>query len=161
METNFFLTPSTSTSSSSTITTRCKDLRQDPEKAVLLNKKHPVKEMNKACSTGTENEGGWKTFKSVQMKEYGTEITTAFKRFTSRIPEEASTLAKKHNNGKLRTLLCAKALLFSICPRSKILILFFFYSFFLSLFLSLFLFSSLPLLSCWWMQVHYFSACRN
>lgn len=81
---------------------KCKDLRQDPEKAVLLNKKHPVKEMNKACSTGTENEGGWKTFKSIQMKEYGTEITTAFKRFTSRIPEEASTLAKKHNNGKLR-----------------------------------------------------------
>ena len=81
---------------------------------MLLNKKHPVKEMNKACSTGTENEGGWKTFKSVQMKEYGDEITTAFKRFTSRIPEEAATLAKKYNNGKLRTLHCAlcKELLF-------------------------------------------------
>jgi len=81
---------------------KCKDLREDPEKAVALDKKHPVKEMNKACSTGTESEGGWKTFKSIQMKEYGEDITSVFKRFTSRIPEEASAMAKKHNGGKLR-----------------------------------------------------------
>ena len=58
--------------------------------------------MNKACATGDEGQGGWKTFKSVQSKEYGDEITKAWKRFTSRIPEEAAGYAKKHNGNKIR-----------------------------------------------------------
>jgi len=80
----------------------CLDLRAHTEKAVEKNKKRPVQAMNAACSTGTHGEGGWKTFKSIQLKEYGDEITKDWKRFTSRIPEEAATLAKEHNKNKVR-----------------------------------------------------------
>jgi hypothetical protein len=80
----------------------CLEMREHTDKAVEKNKDRPVKAMNKACATGTKGEGGWKTFKSVQLKEYGDEITKGWKRFTSRIPEEAATLAKEHNNNKVR-----------------------------------------------------------
>ena len=64
--------------------------------------------MNKACATGDEGQGGWKTFKSVQLKEYGDEITKAWKRFTSRIPEEAAGYAQRFNLEQKAAILLAE-----------------------------------------------------
>jgi len=80
----------------------CLDMRDNPDKALAKNKKHPVRAMNEACASGTKGEGGWKTFKSIQLKEYGDDIIKTWKRFQSRIPEAAATLAKEWNNNKVR-----------------------------------------------------------
>jgi hypothetical protein len=81
---------------------KCLNMRSDPSLATMENKEHPVKAMNKACGTGDKGLGGWHTFKAVQMNEYGDEIVKKWKRFTTRIPEEAVVAAKTLNGDKLR-----------------------------------------------------------
>ena len=81
---------------------KCLKMRGDPALATQENKEHPVKAMNKACGTGEKGLGGWHTFKAVQMNEYGDDIVQRWKRFTTRIPEEAVAAAAALNGNKLR-----------------------------------------------------------